>query len=125
MVSVNQSSVCEVTSQTDDTPYDDTVMDWLHTLHRDQLEMFVSLLFRHLVLTHLVDNPYHGSPGKDNGELCKTTPTDGTTTCHRYFTAYVVSNGKPVTLVLTYVCSDEKEADAVENALDRVGTYPF
>ncbi|SDJ86709.1 Transposase DDE domain-containing protein [Halovenus aranensis] len=137
MASVNQSSVWEVTSQTDDTPCDDTVMDWLHTLQRDQLEMAVSLLFRHLAMTildpdrlrivsiDLVDNPYHGSPDEDSGELCKTTPTDGTTTCHRYCTAYVVSNGKPVTLTLTYVRSDEKEADAVEDALDRVGTYPF
>ncbi len=32
MASVNQSSVWDVTSQTDDTPCDDTVMDWLHTL---------------------------------------------------------------------------------------------
>jgi hypothetical protein len=46
MASVNQSSVWKVTSQTDDTPCDDTVMDWLHTLQRDQLEMAASLLFR-------------------------------------------------------------------------------
>jgi len=26
-------------------------------------------------------------------------PEDGITTCHRYCTAYVVSNGKPVTVV--------------------------
>ena len=137
MASVNQSSVWEVTSQTDDTPCDDTVMDWLHTLQRDQLEMAATLLFCHLAMTILdpdrsrivsidfVDNPYHGSPDEDSGELCKTTPTDGTTTCHRYCTAYVISNGKPVTLALTYVRSDEKEADAVERVLDRVGTYPF
>jgi len=137
MASVNQSSVWEVTSQTDDTPCDDTVMDWLHTLQRDQLEMATSLLFRHLAMTILdpdrsrivsidfVDNPYHGDPDEDSGELCKTTPTDGTTTCHRYCTAYVVSNGKPVTLALTYVRSDEKEADAVERVLDRVAAYPF
>ena len=137
MASVNQTSVWEVTSQTDDTPCDDTVLDWLHTLQRDQLEMAANILFRHLALTILdpdrsrivsidfVDNPYHGSADEDNGELCTTTPTDGTTTCHRYCTAYVVSNGKPVTLALTYVRSDEKEADAVERVLDRVGTYPF
>lgn len=137
MASVNQSSVWEVTSQTDDTPCDDTVMEWLHTLQRHQLEMAAHLLFRHLALPILdpdrsrivsidfVDNPYHGSPDEDSGELCKTTPADGTTTCHRYCTAYVVSNGKPVTLALTYVRSDEKEADAVERVLDRVGTYPF
>jgi hypothetical protein len=42
------------------------------------------------------------------------SPKDGTTTCHRYCTAYLVSNGKPVTLAMTYVRSDEKQADAVE-----------
>ena len=50
---------------------------------------------------------------------------DGTTTCHRYCTAYLVSNGKPVTLATTYVRSDEKEADAVERILDRIEAYPF
>jgi len=137
LASVNQTSVWEVTSQTDDTPCDDTVMEWLHTLQRDQLEMAANLLFRYLALTILdpdrsrivsidfVDNPYHGLPYEESGELCKTAPTDGTTTCHRYCTAYVVSNGKPVTLALTYVRSDEKEADAVKRVLDRIGAYPF
>jgi len=137
MASVNQSSVWEVTSQTDDTPCDDTVMDWLHTLQREKLEMAANILFRHLALTILdpdrsrivsidfVDNPYHGSPDEEDGELCTTNPKDGTTTCHRYCTAYLVSNGKPVTLALTYVRSDEKEADAVERVLDRVAAYPF
>ena len=137
MASVNQSSVWEVTSQTDDTPCDDNVMDWLHTLQREKLEMAANILFRHLALTILdpdrsrivsidfVDNPYHGSPDKEDGELCTTNPKDGTTTCHRYCTAYLVSNGKPVTLALTYVRSDEKEADAVERVLDRVAAYPF
>ncbi|SEP14492.1 hypothetical protein SAMN05216388_103720 [Halorientalis persicus] len=113
MASVNQSSVWDVTSQTDDMPCDDTVMDWLDTLQRDQLEMAASLLFRHLAMTILdpdrsrivsidfVDNSYHGSPDEDRGELCKTTPTDGTTTWHCYCTAYVVSNGKPGTPALT------------------------
>jgi len=52
-------------------------------------------------------------------------PKDRTTTCHRYCTAYVVSNGKPVTLAMTYVRSDEDEADAVERVLARVENYPF
>lgn len=38
---------------------------------------------------------------------------DGTPTCQRYCTAYVVSNGKAVTLAMTYVRSDETEADTV------------
>ncbi len=50
--------------------------------------------------------------------------TDGTTTCHRYCTAYVVSNGKPVTLAMTDVRNDETEADAVKRVLARVENYP-
>jgi len=137
LASVNQSSVWEVTSQTDDTPCDDTVMNWLHTLQHEKLEMAANILFRHLAMTILdpdrsrivsinfVDNPYHGSPDEENCELCTTNPKDGTTICHRYCTAYVVSNGKPVTLALAYVRSDEKEGDAVKRVLDRVAAYLF
>ena len=112
-------------------------MSWLHTLHREKLEMAANILSRHLALTILdpdrsrivsidfVDNPYHGDPAEEDGELWTTNPKDGTTTCHRYCTAYVVSNGKPVTLAVTYVHSDEKEVDAVERVLDRVAAYPF
>jgi len=134
---VNQTSVWEVTSQTEATPCDDTVLDWLHTLRRDQIEYTAHFLFYRLATTILdldrsrivsidfVDNPYHGLPLDDDGELCRTSPTDGTTTCHRYCTAYLVSDGKPVTLALTYVRSDEAKADAVERVLDRVAAYPF
>ena len=83
-------------------------MTWLHTLQRGWFEFGANLRFRHLALTILdpdrsrivsidfVDNPYHGQPDEDDGELCSSSPTDGTTACHRYCTAYVVSNGKPV-----------------------------
>jgi transposase len=33
--------------------------------------------------------------------------------------------GKPITLAMTYVRSDEKQADAVEDTLDCVEAYPF
>jgi len=129
--------VWEVCDETDETPCDDTVMDWLYTLDRGWLEFAANLLFRRLALTILdpsrsrivsidfVDNPYHGSHYEDDGELCRMGAKDGTTTCHRYCTAYVVSNGKPVTLAMTDVRSDEQEADAVERVLDRVAAYPF
>ena len=137
LATVNQSSVWEMCDETDETPCDDTVMDWLHTLNRGWLEFAANLLFMRLATTILdpdrsrivsvdfVDNPFHGSHADDPGELCRMKPKDGTTTCHRYCTAYVVSNGKPVTLAMTYVRSDEKEADAVERVLDRVAAYPF
>lgn len=137
LAAVNQTPVRETCDKTDDTPCDDTVMDWLHTLDREWLEFAANLLFMRLAMTILdpdrsrivsfnfVDNPYHGTYAHDEGELCRMHAKDGTTTCHRYCIAYVVSNGKPVTLALTYVRSDETEADAVENALDRVTVYPF
>ncbi len=73
----------------------------------------------------VVDNPSHGEQYADEGELCLLAPKDGTTTCHRYCTAYVVSNGKPVTLAMTYVRNDEDEADAVDCVLARVENYPL
>lgn len=70
-------------------------------------------------------NPYHGDNYGEDGELCSMAAKDVTTTCHRYGTAYVVSNDKPVTLAMTYVRIDEAETDAVEPILDRVEAYPF
>jgi len=134
---VNQTSIWETCNDTDGTPCDDTVLTWLHTLNRHHLEFVANLLLFRLAMTILdpdrsrivsidfVDNPYHGSHAIDEGELCTMAPKDGTTTCHRYCTAYVVCNGKPVTLAMTYVRSDEDEADAVERVLDRVEVYPF
>lgn len=137
LAAANQTSVWETCDETDDTPCDDTVMDWLHTLDRGWLEFAANLLFMRLAMTILdpdrsrivsidfVDNPYHGTHHENDGELCRMAGKDGTTTCHRYCTAYLVSNGKPVTVALTYVRSDESEADAVERVLDRVAAYPF
>ena len=137
MACVNQNSIWETCSDTDATPCDDTVLTWLHTLNREWLEVVANLLLGQLAMTILdpdrsrivsidfVDNPYHGDHYIDEGELCSMAPKDGTTTCHRYCTAYVVSNGKPVTLAMTYVRNDEDEADAVERVLDRVENYPF
>jgi len=82
MASVNQTSVWDVISQTDETPCDDTIMTWLQTLQRGWLEFSANLLFRHLALTILdpdrsrivsidfVDNPHHGHLDEDDGELC-------------------------------------------------------
>jgi hypothetical protein len=112
-------------------------MDWLHTLQREKLGIVANIPLRHLAMTILdrsgsrivsigfIDNPYHGDPAEEDSRLCITNPEDGTTTCHCYCTVYVVSNGKPVTLAVTYVRSDEKEVDAVEDAFDRVAAYPF
>jgi len=134
---VNQNSIWDTCNDTDGTPCDDTVLTWLHTLNRHWLEVVANLLLGRLAMTILdpdrsrivsidfIDNPYHGEYYADEGELCSMAPKDGTTTCHRYCTAYVVSNEKPVTLAMTYVRNDEDEADAVERVLARVENYPF
>ncbi|WP_246975769.1 ISH3 family transposase [Natribaculum luteum] len=137
LAAVNQTSIWETCKDNDNAVCDDTVMDWLHTLNREWLEQVANRLLREVAMTILdpnrsrivsidfVDNPYHGTYADEEGELCRMHAKDGTTTCHRYCTAYLVSNGKPVTLAMTYVRSDEKEADAVERVLDRVEAYPF
>jgi len=137
LAAVNQTSVWETCKDNDNAPCDDTVMDWLHTLNREWLERIANDLLKEMAMTILdpdrsrivsidfVDNPYHGTYADESGELCRMAAKDGTTTCHRYCSAYLVSNGKPVTLAMTYVRSDESEADAVERVLDRVEAYPF
>ena len=134
---VNETSIWETCNEHDGTPCDDTVLTWLHTLNRGWLEVIANLQLGRLAMTILdaeqsrivstdfIDNPYHGDHYDEEGELCSMTPKDGTTTCHRYCTAYVVSNGKPVTLAMTYVRNDETEADAVERVLARVENFPF
>ena len=134
---VNETSIWETCKDTDGTPCDDTVFTWLHTLNRQWLEFVANHLLGRLAMTVLdpersrtvsidfIDNPYHGDHHVEEGELCSMAPKDGTTTCHRYCTAYVVSNEKPVTLAMTYVRSDEDEADAVKRVLARVENYPF
>ena len=73
-----------------------------------------------IVSIDFVDNPYHGTYNDEKSELCRMSPKDGTTTCHRYCPACLVANGKPITLAMTSVRSDEKKADAVERVLNRV-----
>jgi len=50
---------------------------------------------------------------------------DGTTKCHRYCTAFVIAQGKPLTLALEPVDGEDSNADAVERVLACVETYPF
>ena len=134
---VGQTSVWEICSQTDDTPCDDAVRDWLHTVDQDDLEATANELLAEqatevldldrsrTVLLDFVDNPYHGTYNDEGGELCRMKATDGTTTCHRYCTAFTLTTGKRLTLALTKVRSDEPTADAVERVLDHVGSFPF
>lgn len=134
---VGQTSVWEICSQTDDTPCDDAVRDWLHTIDQNDLEEAANELLAEqatevldlsrsrTVLLDFVDNPFHGVFDSEDGEVCQMKATDGTTACHRYCTAFTLTTGKRLTLALTTVRSDKPTADAVERILDRVGSLPF
>ena len=101
--SVNRTSVREVCAENHEDLCDDTVFDWLHTLDRGWLKFAANLLFIQLAMMILdrsgsrivsidfVDNPYHGTYNDEEGERCRMSPKDGTTTCHRYCTAYLVA----------------------------------
>jgi hypothetical protein len=53
LASVNQTSIWDTCSDHKDTPCDDTVLTWLHTLNRGWLEVAANLLFMRLALTIL------------------------------------------------------------------------
>ena len=134
---VGQTSGWEICSRTDDTPCGDAGRDWLHTIDQDDLEDAANELLAtqatevldldrsRTVLLDFVDNPYHGTDDDEAGELCRMQATDGTTTCHRFCTAYTRTAGKRLTLAVTKVRSDEPTADAIEDTLDRVDSLPF
>ncbi len=50
---------------------------------------------------------------------------DGTTQYHRYCTAFVLAQGKPLTLAVEPVDGEESKADAGEHPLARVEIYLF
>ena len=50
---------------------------------------------------------------------------DGTMTCHRYCTAFVLDTAKPLTVAFTAVDATDSPIDAVERILDRVDALPF
>jgi hypothetical protein len=120
---VNKTSIWETCDEHDETPCDDTVLAcFTHLIVGGSKLVLTSSL---VVSIDFIDNPYHGDHYDDEGEICSMALKDGTTTCHRYWTAYIVSNENPVTLAMTYVRNDETEADAGEHALARVENYPF
>lgn len=133
---VGTTSVNGVTTNTSDTPNRKTVMDWLHTLEKDAMLDAVNDILAMVAMTVLdrsrsrticidfMDNPFHGHP-EDEDEFRRMQARDGTTKCHRYCTAFVIAQGKPLTLALEPVAGEDSKADAVERVLARVETYPF
>jgi len=133
---VDTTSVNGVTTNTEDTPNRKTVMDWLHTLEKEPMLDAVNDILALVAMTVLdrdrsrticldfMDNPFHGNPD-DEDEFRRMKARDGTTKCHRYCTAFVLAQGKPLTLAVEPVDGDDNKADAVERVLARVETYPF
>lgn len=54
-----------------------------------------------IVIIDFVDNTYHGTYFTDSREICSMKPRDGTISCHRYCTAFVLETKKPLTLAMT------------------------
>lgn len=133
---VDTTSVNGVTTNTEDTPNRETVMDWLHTLENkpmlDAVNDILALVAMTVldrggsrtICTDFMDNPFHGHP-EDEDEFRRMQARDGTTKCHRYCTVFVLAQGKPLTLAVEPVNGDDSKADAVERLLARVETYPF
>ena len=133
---VDTTSVNGVTTHTEDTPNRKTVMDWLHTLETEPMLDAVNDILALMAMTVLdrdrsrticldfIDNPFHGHP-TDETEFRRMQARDGTTKCHRYCTAFVIAQGKPLTLAVEAVDGEDSKADAVERVLARVETYPF
>ncbi len=133
---VGTTSVNGVTTNTEDTPNREPVMDWLHTLNKEPMLNAVNDILATLAMSVLdrsrsrtvcidfMDNPFHGYPD-DETEFRRMQARDGTTKCHRYCTAFVIAQGKPLTLAVEPVDGDDSAADAVERVLARVELYPF
>jgi len=133
---VDMTSVNAVTEYTENTPDRKAVMDWLHILEKEPMLDALNDILALVAMTVLdrdrsrticldfMDNPFHGYPDNED-EFCRMPARDGTTKCHRYCTAFVLAQGKPLTLALEPVTGDDSKADAIKRVLARVEQYPF
>jgi hypothetical protein len=131
------TSVNLVTHDAADTPDRKAVMDRLHLVEADPLSAALNRLLGRLAMTCLdsdrarnvaidfMANPYHGECFEAPGELCSMNARDGTTTCHRYCTAFVIAQGKQITLAVTPVRSDESREPAIDRVLTKVDALPI
>jgi hypothetical protein len=133
---VDQTSIKAVTESTRGTYSDDYTLAQLHTVPPEELETVVNLLLRQqatmilgggprIICLDFVDIHYHGCPHRSPGELCHTTPRDGTSQCHRYLAGFVLCRANPLVVAVTAVRGDEPTSDAVERLLAHVAALPF
>jgi hypothetical protein len=64
--------------------------------------------------------PYYGQPAVEAGELRRGEAKAGTTRFHAYATAYLVRDGRRLTLALTYVRATDEVLDVLLDLLGRV-----
>lgn len=112
---VEQTSIHDICDQTTKTPCSDRVLEWLATVNHDEFEAAVNETLacqaRQMLLKptprsiclDFVDIHYHGHHQLSPTELYHTTPRDGTSKCHRYCAAFVLSRGKPLILAFTWM----------------------
>jgi hypothetical protein len=128
---VDQKSIKAVTDTTLKTYSDDYTFTQLHTVPAEELENIVNDLLAdqaammlgpapRIICLDFLDFHYHGAPFRDAGELCHTTPRDGTPRCHRYLAAFTLCRSKPLIVAVTAVRGDEPKRNAVERLLDHV-----
>jgi len=133
---VDQKSIKAVTDTTRGTYSDDYTLAQLHTVPPGELEAVVNDLLvqqaamilgpgPRIICLDFVDIHYHGCPHAEAGELCHTTPRDGTSKCHRYLAGFVLCRAKPLIVAVTPVRGDDPKSDAVERLLDHVAALPF
>ena len=64
--------------------------------------------------------PYYGQPARARGELRRGEAKAGTTRFHAYASAYVMREGRRVTLAVTFVWAEDELLDVVIDLLGRV-----
>jgi len=75
---------------------------------------------RHRVAIDLTLLPYYGAPATVRGELRRGEAKAGTTHFHAYASAYVMRDGRRVTLALTFVWAQDELLDVLSDLLARV-----
>lgn len=135
--SVGSTSVHQVTENTANSPDRKAVMDRLHRVDQESVDAALNRLLgyiarlcldssrSYLVALDFMDNPFHGECFESPAELCSMNACDGTTTCHRYCTAFVIAQNKPLTIAYTKVRSDESRGSPVDRVLSTVDALPI
>ncbi len=133
---VQQRSVESVCQQLVDAPRANTVRYHVaeQVVYREDLDTLEAQCNAALV-AHLPDDlaqrpqrvaidltllPYYGRPASEAGELRRGEAKAGTTRFHAYATAYLVRDGRRLTLALTYVRATDELLDVVLDLLARV-----